>query len=67
MMTSLSTKTLSSPYVSYVSLTDVSIRADTKSKARRNARPKGGHCEDRGPFSFSYRNITQFGKALLPD
>ena len=24
---------------------DASMRADTKPKARRNARPKGGHCE----------------------
>ena len=24
------------------------MRADTKSKARRNARPKGGHSEGRG-------------------
>ena len=28
------------------------MRADTKPKARRNTRPKGGHCEGRGLCSI---------------
>ena len=48
-------------------LTDVSMRADTNPKARRNDRPKGGHCEGRGLCSCPYRNISQLVRRLLPD
>ena len=43
------------------------MRADTKPKARRNARPKGGHCEGRGLCVCPYRNISQLVRRLLPD
>ena len=48
-------------------LTCVSIRAHTKPKARRNARPKGGHYEDRRLWIRPNRYASQLVKSLLPE
>ena len=45
----------------------VSIRANTKPKARHYARPKGGHYEGRGLCIHLYRYANQLVRSLLPD
>ena len=45
----------------------VSIRANTKPKARRYARPKGGHYEGRGLWIRLYRYASQLVRRFLPD
>ena len=45
----------------------VSIQANTKPKARRYARPKGGHYEGRGLCIRLYRYASQLVRSLLPD
>ena len=43
------------------------ILANTKPKARRYARPKGGHYEGRGLWIRLYRYASQLVRSLLPD
>ena len=43
------------------------IRANTKPKARRYARPKGGHYAGRGLCIRLYRYASQLVRSLLPD
>ena len=53
--------------ISSYKLVCVSIRANTKPKARRYARPKGGHYEGRGLCIRMYRYANQLVRSLLPD
>ena len=51
----------------FLLLACVSIRANTKPKARRYARPKGGHYEGRGLCICLYSYASQLVRSLLPD
>ena len=48
-------------------LTGISIRANSKPKARRNAPPKGGHYEGRGLWIRPYKYSSQLVRNLLSD
>ena len=53
--------------ISSYKLACASIRANTEPKARRYARPKGGHYESRGLCIRLYRYANQLVRSLLPD